>query len=172
MNDRAMERVPNHLRTHCLDNRPGTTDKSEITALTLRGPIRTFGLNQRERIQNWGHSPEELCRVGLPLADRSSAAGIDQNDRMILIEHVSNWSNRSHRSAVPSGVIKPIRKCHHHAPDPEGRNWPARSCGGGTGSNKYWEHGSLDVTGTCACRFSSQTPVDVLLENLETAADP
>ena len=45
-------------------------------------------------------------------------------------------------------------------------------CGGGTGSNKYWEHGSLDATETCACRFSSQIPVDVLLEKLETAAGP
>ena len=43
-------------------------------------------------------------------------------------------------------------------------------CGGGTGSNKYWEHGSLDASETCACRFSSQIPVDVLLEKLETAA--
>ena len=34
-------------------------------------------------------------------------------------------------------------------------------CGGGTGSNKYWEHGSLDASETCACRFSSQIPVDV-----------
>ena len=45
-------------------------------------------------------------------------------------------------------------------------------CGGGTGSNKYWEHGSLDATETCACRFSSQIPVDVLLEKLETAPGP
>ena len=45
-------------------------------------------------------------------------------------------------------------------------------CGGGTGSNKYWEHGSLDATETCACRFSSQIPVDVLLEKLETAVGP
>ena len=45
-------------------------------------------------------------------------------------------------------------------------------CGGGTGSNKYWEHGSLDASETCACRFSSQIPVDVLLEKLETAAEP
>ena len=45
-------------------------------------------------------------------------------------------------------------------------------CGGGTGSNKYWEHGSLDATEACACRFSSQIPVDVLLEKLETAPGP
>ena len=41
-------------------------------------------------------------------------------------------------------------------------------CGGGTGSNKYWEHGTLNASETCACRFSTQIPVDVLLEQLET----
>ena len=40
-------------------------------------------------------------------------------------------------------------------------------CGGGNGSNKYWEHGSLDAPETCACRFSSQIPVDVVLSKLE-----
>ena len=40
-------------------------------------------------------------------------------------------------------------------------------CGGGNGSNKYWEHGSLDAAETCACRFSSQIPVDVVLSKLE-----
>lgn len=40
-------------------------------------------------------------------------------------------------------------------------------CGGGTGSNKYWEHGTLNASETCACRFSTQIPVDVLLDQLE-----
>ena len=41
-------------------------------------------------------------------------------------------------------------------------------CGGGTGSNKYWEHGTLNASETCACRFATQIPVDVLLDQLET----
>jgi uncharacterized protein len=40
-------------------------------------------------------------------------------------------------------------------------------CGGGTGSNKYWEHGTLASSETCACRFSTQIPVKVLLEQIE-----
>ena len=32
-------------------------------------------------------------------------------------------------------------------------------CGGGTGSNKYWEHGTLHASETCACRFATQIPV-------------
>ncbi len=42
-------------------------------------------------------------------------------------------------------------------------------CGGGTGSNKFWEHGSLDSGETNACRFSTQIPVQVLLERFESA---
>jgi len=44
-------------------------------------------------------------------------------------------------------------------------------CGGGNGSNKYWEHGTLDASETCSCRFSSQIPVDVVLERLEAQAE-
>ena len=40
-------------------------------------------------------------------------------------------------------------------------------CGGGNGSNKYWEHGTLAASETCACRFSTQIPVNVLLEQIE-----
>jgi len=43
-------------------------------------------------------------------------------------------------------------------------------CGGGTGSNKYWEHGTLNAGETSSCRFSAQIPVDVLLEQLEAAS--
>ena len=40
-------------------------------------------------------------------------------------------------------------------------------CGGGNGSNKYWEHGTLNASETSSCRFSSQIPVDVVIERLE-----
>lgn len=60
---------------------------------------------------------------------------------------------------MSSGMMRCKQECEYYG-----------FCGGGTGSNKYWEHGSLDATETCACRFSSQIPVDVLLEKLETAA--
>ena len=40
-------------------------------------------------------------------------------------------------------------------------------CGGGMGSNKFWEHGSLDCSETSACRFKTMIPVDVLLERFE-----
>lgn len=40
-------------------------------------------------------------------------------------------------------------------------------CGGGNGSNKFWEHGSLTAGETHACRFGIQIPVQVLLERFE-----
>ena len=40
-------------------------------------------------------------------------------------------------------------------------------CGGGNGSNKFWEHGTLASSETNACRFGTQIPVQVLLERFE-----
>jgi len=40
-------------------------------------------------------------------------------------------------------------------------------CGGGTGSNKYWEHGRFDCTQTQHCRYCIQLVADVVLEGLE-----
>ena len=40
-------------------------------------------------------------------------------------------------------------------------------CGGGMGSNKFWEHGTLDCSETSACRFKTMIPVEVLLNRLE-----
>ena len=40
-------------------------------------------------------------------------------------------------------------------------------CGGGNGSNKFWEHGSLAASETNACRFGTNIPVQVLLERFE-----
>ena len=40
-------------------------------------------------------------------------------------------------------------------------------CGGGNGSNKFWEHGTLASSETNACRFGTQIPMQVLLERFE-----
>jgi uncharacterized protein len=42
-------------------------------------------------------------------------------------------------------------------------------CGGGAGSNKYWEHGTFDCTVTQACRYRTQLVADVVLEGMEKA---
>ncbi|MBE9143181.1 cyclophane-forming radical SAM/SPASM peptide maturase GrrM/OscB [Planktothrix mougeotii] len=40
-------------------------------------------------------------------------------------------------------------------------------CGGGAGSNKYWENGTFTSTETHACRYRTQIITDVILEELE-----
>lgn len=40
-------------------------------------------------------------------------------------------------------------------------------CGGGAGSNKYWEHGSFAVAETLACRYRIKHVADVVLAGLE-----
>lgn len=42
-------------------------------------------------------------------------------------------------------------------------------CGGGAGSNKYWEHGSFDCSETQACRYRIKITADVVLAALEQA---
>ncbi|MCS5697688.1 GRRM system radical SAM/SPASM domain protein [Cyanobium sp. FGCU-52] len=40
-------------------------------------------------------------------------------------------------------------------------------CGGGAGSNKYWEHGRFDVSATQHCRFRIQLVADVVVAGME-----
>ncbi|MDJ0714874.1 MAG: cyclophane-forming radical SAM/SPASM peptide maturase GrrM/OscB [Prochloraceae cyanobacterium] len=40
-------------------------------------------------------------------------------------------------------------------------------CGGGAGSNKYWENGSFNSTETQACRYRIKLITDIVLEELE-----
>jgi uncharacterized protein len=42
-------------------------------------------------------------------------------------------------------------------------------CGGGAGSNKYWEHRSFDSTETQACRYRIKLTSDVVLNGMEQA---
>jgi len=40
-------------------------------------------------------------------------------------------------------------------------------CGGGAGSNKYWEHGRFDVSATQHCRYRIQLVADVVVDGME-----
>lgn len=44
-------------------------------------------------------------------------------------------------------------------------------CGGGAGSNKYWENGSFNSTETKACRYRVQIITDIVLEALEQSLE-
>ncbi|MGK7876513.1 MAG: cyclophane-forming radical SAM/SPASM peptide maturase GrrM/OscB [Xenococcaceae cyanobacterium] len=42
-------------------------------------------------------------------------------------------------------------------------------CGGGSGSNKYWENGTFRSAETMACKYYEKVVTDIVLEELETA---
>jgi len=43
-------------------------------------------------------------------------------------------------------------------------------CGGGAGSNKYWENGSFRSDQTQACRYRTKIVTDIVLAELEKTA--
>lgn len=78
-----------------------------------------------------------------------------------LLESVS--SNRFHQlhSDMTEGVSICQQNCDYFG-----------LCGGGNGSNKFWEHGTLSASETNACRFGTQIPVQILLERFEEGPPP
>lgn len=42
-------------------------------------------------------------------------------------------------------------------------------CGGGAGSNKYWENGTFNSAATLACKYRSKIVTDIVLEQLENS---
>ncbi|MEL6555608.1 MAG: cyclophane-forming radical SAM/SPASM peptide maturase GrrM/OscB [Cyanobacteria bacterium J06621_11] len=44
-------------------------------------------------------------------------------------------------------------------------------CGGGAGSNKYWENGTFASTETQACRYRIKAVTDIVLDNLEQSME-
>jgi uncharacterized protein len=57
---------------------------------------------------------------------------------------------------IAAGVARCRRECDYFG-----------LCGGGAGSNKYWEHGSFDCSVTQACRYRIQLVADVVLAGME-----
>ncbi len=57
---------------------------------------------------------------------------------------------------IRSGVERCRRECGYFG-----------LCGGGAGSNKYWEHGSFDASETQACRYRIKIGAEVVLAGLE-----
>ncbi|OZH52629.1 hypothetical protein AFK68_23130 [Hydrocoleum sp. CS-953] len=42
-------------------------------------------------------------------------------------------------------------------------------CGGGAGSNKYWENGTFNSTETTACKYRIKVITDLVLDELENS---
>ncbi len=61
---------------------------------------------------------------------------------------------------MASGVSKCRQSCEYFG-----------LCGGGAGSNKYWENGTFDCTETQACRYRIKVIADIVLEGLENSLE-
>ena len=75
---------------------------------------------------------------------------------LILVESTHTEQFRRLMADMTSGVETCHKSCEYFG-----------LCGGGNGSNKFWEHGTLASSETNACRFGTQIPTQVLLERFE-----
>ncbi|WP_392346131.1 hypothetical protein [Parasynechococcus sp.] len=89
--------------------------------------------------------------------EKRALVQIDRNLKdLSLVE--STHTDQFHR--LMADMISGVEPCH------KGCEYFGL-CGGGNGSNKFWEHGILASSETNACRFGTQIPVQVLLERFE-----
>jgi len=75
-----------------------------------------------------------------------------------LVSLLANEKFQRVEAQVRSGVERCRQSCAYFG-----------LCGGGAGSNKYWEHGTFDCTVTQACRYRTQLVADVVLTEMEKA---
>ena len=71
----------------------------------------------------------------------------------------TEWFKQNYRS-VHAGITKCRNTCEYYS-----------LCGGGSPSNKYFEHGSFESAETLSCQLNKQSPLDVALEFLENQAN-
>lgn len=76
---------------------------------------------------------------------RDSFASVCQTEKFLRIQR-----------DIQAGVAKCRQTCEYFG-----------LCGGGAGSNKFWEKGTFDCAETLACQLRIKTIADVVMENLE-----
>lgn len=79
-----------------------------------------------------------------------------QNDRIDEIITTSKFQRVS--KDIKAGVSLCARDCEYFS-----------FCGGGAPSNKYYENGSFVSAETMFCRYTIKTPIDIVLEDLESS---
>lgn len=79
-----------------------------------------------------------------------------QNDRIEEIITTSKFQRVS--KDIKAGVSLCARDCEYFS-----------FCGGGAPSNKYYENGSFVSAETMFCRYTVKTPIDIVLEDLESS---
>jgi uncharacterized protein len=102
---------------------------------------------------NFSTFDPELLSVA---SDRYGSFNLGNLKDLSLVESTHTDQFRRLMADMTSGVETCHKSCEYFG-----------LCGGGNGSNKFWEHGTLASSETNACRFGTQIPVQVLLERFE-----
>ena len=114
---------------------------------------RPFSILSVDALGNFSTFDPELLSVA---SDTYGSFNLGNLREMSLVE--STTTERFHR--LWGDMAEGVANCHQSC---EAFGF----CGGGNGSNKFWEHGSLRASETHACRFGTKIPVQVLLERFE-----
>lgn len=78
----------------------------------------------------------------------------------ILVDSLEDMLQHPTFQAVQAEIERGVQRCRETCD-----YW--RFCGGGSPSNKFFEHGRFDVTETVTCRVHKQATIDVLLSYME-----
>ena len=114
---------------------------------------RPFSILSVDWQGNFSTFDPELLSVA---SDRYSSFNLGNLKDLSLLESTHTDQFRRLMADMSSGVDTCHKGCEYFG-----------LYGGGNGSNKFWEHGTLASRETNACRFGTQIPVQVLLERFE-----
>ena len=126
----------------CSDERLQNTDMNApfaIVNVDARGNVSTFD--------------PELLSVETPEYGDFAFGNVLQHS---LAELAQTEKFQRVLAEISSGVERCRRSCDYFG-----------LCGGGAGSNKYWEHGTFDCSVTQHCRYRIQLVADVVLAGME-----
>ena len=126
----------------CSDERLQNTDMNApfaIVNVDARGHVSTFD--------------PELLSVQTPEYGDFAFGNVLQHS---LAELAQTEKFQRVLAEISSGVERCRRSCDYFG-----------LCGGGAGSNKYWEHGTFDCSVTQHCRYRIQLVADVVLAGME-----
>ena len=114
---------------------------------------RPFSILSVDWEGNFSTFDPELLSVA---SDRYGSFNLGNIKDLSLVESTHTEQFRRLMADMSSGVETCHKSCEYFG-----------LCGGGNGSNKFWEHGTLASSETNACRFGTQIPTQVLLERFE-----
>ena len=135
---------------------------TNTAALAFGGPNPVNNTNQPFRILNVDHRGDITTFCPELVTARTADGGSFAMGNVLngpLESMLENPVFQKVSAEVAAGVQECRDSCEH---------W--MFCGGGSPSNKFFEHGRFDVAETRACRVHKKTTVDVLLRHLERRA--